>query len=246
MADVNDWGIKVSQEGSDVKSCPEEELVMSSSFNLLKSKIVGNTSIGNNLDTNHANDINNAHAQSFIAPSNSIVSVDIKLFKFNSPTDNIVVDITSVLGGTSLGTKSIATASLVSGAVNTFTFASPISVTPNQTYYLQISRSGSIDATNRWAAYIAFNTNPYPDGQAYSESGGVWTADSSATDYRFHVNFPLTIAHGFSYIPIFFTSVTQQTGQASIVGDDRTTRSDATNIILPPSTKYYIFYQSGV
>lgn len=103
MPDVNDWGIKVSQEGSDVLTCPDEELVMSSSFNLLKTKQVGLT----------------------------------------------------------VGSASV--------------------------------------------------------------------------------------AHGLAYIPIFFTSVLFSSGtKGTIIGDDRTTTCDATNINLPATTKYYVFYQSGV
>ena len=100
MADVNDLGFKVSQEGSDVKTAIDEELVMSSSFNMLKTKTVG----------------------------------------------------------------------LTVGAEN--------------------------------------------------------------------------VAHGLAYIPIFFTSV-QGASKGTIIGDDRTARGNATNIILGATTKYYIFYQSG-
>lgn len=100
MADVDDWGIKVSQEGSDVLTCPDEELVMSSTFNLLKTKLVG----------------------------------------------------------------------LSVGAGN--------------------------------------------------------------------------VPHGLAYIPIFFTSI-QGSGKGTIIGDDRTTRADTTNITPGATTKYYVFYQSG-
>jgi len=36
-----DWGIRVSKPGFDVKSCADDELVMSSSFNMLKNCTVG-------------------------------------------------------------------------------------------------------------------------------------------------------------------------------------------------------------
>lgn len=42
---MGDWGMRVSQEGFDVKSCADYELVMSSSFNMLKNALVG-TAIG--------------------------------------------------------------------------------------------------------------------------------------------------------------------------------------------------------
>jgi hypothetical protein len=39
-----DWGIRVSKPGFDVGTCADYDLVMSSSFNLLKTKAVGTTS----------------------------------------------------------------------------------------------------------------------------------------------------------------------------------------------------------
>lgn len=35
------WGMKVSQDGFDVKTCTDDQLVFSSSFNALKTKAVG-------------------------------------------------------------------------------------------------------------------------------------------------------------------------------------------------------------
>lgn len=41
---MGDWGIRVSKPGFDVKTCADYDLIMSSSFNLLKTKSVGTTS----------------------------------------------------------------------------------------------------------------------------------------------------------------------------------------------------------
>jgi len=41
---MGDWGIRVSKPGFDVGTCADYDLVMSSSFNLLKTKSVGTTS----------------------------------------------------------------------------------------------------------------------------------------------------------------------------------------------------------
>ena len=54
-----------------------------------------------------------------------------------------------------------------------------------------------------------------------------------------------SVAHGLAYIPIFFTSV-QGASKGTLIGDDQTTRCNTTNLILPATTKYYIFYQQGV
>lgn len=40
---MGDWGMRVSKEGFDVKTCADEDLIMSSSFNMLKTKVIGTT-----------------------------------------------------------------------------------------------------------------------------------------------------------------------------------------------------------
>jgi hypothetical protein len=55
------------------------------------------------------------------------------------------------------------------------------------------------------------------------------------------------IAHGLSYVPIFFTTRPFATsgGHYSLIGDDFST-CDATNLTtLADNTRYYIFYQQG-
>lgn len=41
MADINNWGFKISQEGFDVFEAEDKDLIASSSFNLLKTAGVG-------------------------------------------------------------------------------------------------------------------------------------------------------------------------------------------------------------
>lgn len=42
---TQDYGIKVSQDGFDVKTCDKKDLVMTSELNLLKTKATGTTSV---------------------------------------------------------------------------------------------------------------------------------------------------------------------------------------------------------
>jgi len=42
------YGIKISQEGFDVKTCDDKDLVMSSKLNLLKTKATGTVTTGGN------------------------------------------------------------------------------------------------------------------------------------------------------------------------------------------------------
>jgi hypothetical protein len=46
-----DWGMRVSQEGFDVKTCSDDELIMSSSLNQLKTAKVGTISGGTGVVT---------------------------------------------------------------------------------------------------------------------------------------------------------------------------------------------------
>jgi len=40
---MGDWGIKISEEGYDVKTATTQQLIMSNAFNALKVKMVGTT-----------------------------------------------------------------------------------------------------------------------------------------------------------------------------------------------------------
>ena len=40
---MGDWGIKISQDGVDVKTATPQQLIMSNAYNALKVKMVGNT-----------------------------------------------------------------------------------------------------------------------------------------------------------------------------------------------------------
>lgn len=42
---MGDWGIKISEEGYDVKTATAQQLIMSNSYNALKVKMVGTTAV---------------------------------------------------------------------------------------------------------------------------------------------------------------------------------------------------------
>lgn len=46
-----DWGFKISREGFDVKTCDDKDLVMSSEFNMLKTKMTG--TVGDTYEVAH-------------------------------------------------------------------------------------------------------------------------------------------------------------------------------------------------
>lgn len=54
------------------------------------------------------------------------------------------------------------------------------------------------------------------------------------------------VAHGLSYVPIFFTTKARVTaGQTGFIGDD-SSNCDATYLNVYGTTRYYIFYQQAL
>ena len=151
-------------------------------------------SINQKTDTNSISNIyggsgtDEEKAQSFIAHGKSIVSVTLKPNKTGLPSDNIVVSIVSSRDGTPLGSVSVAASAMVTGTPYTFTFSSPIAVTPGSTYYVQITRSGARDTSNFIAFYISYQKNPYLEGSLWNKNSGVWTNDT-ISDFYFSIAF---------------------------------------------------------
>lgn len=128
--------------------------------------------------------------QSFTATGTVIASVQLKFWKWGTPTDNIICTITSSLGGASLGSKAIAATSFSAGALVTFTFDTPINVTNGNTYYIQLSRSGARDTGNACAVYFRYNTNPYAGGSMWRRDNNTWAADGGTSH-----DFAMVITH---------------------------------------------------
>lgn len=157
--------------------------------------IVSDPNLYNKFDTNNvvgiqggtASSGENAqgYAQQFTAVGTSLTGVGIKLFKFGSPSDNIIATITSSAGGSSLGSKSIATSSLSSGSVNNFVFDTPITLTSGTKYFIQVTRDGVRDTTNKWSWYIDFATSWYNGGDLYQLSNTAWAVYSTTSDTHF-------------------------------------------------------------
>lgn len=136
--------------------------------------------------------------QSFTATGTVIASVQLKFWKWGTPTDNIICTITSSLGGASLGSKSVDATSFSAGALVTFTFDTPINVTNGNTYYIQLSRSGARDAGNACAVYFRYNTNPYAGGSMWRRDNNVWAADGGTSH-----DFAMVITHADGVLGLF-------------------------------------------
>lgn len=130
-----------------------------------------------------------AMAQSFVSVNNKIKSVDLKIAIYGNPTDNIQLDIVSILSGSSLGSAIVSASSITSGNYVHFIFSSSIDIEIGQTYYLQLTRSGARNTSNFCAWYEYYNQSVYADGMSYIESNGAWSspADYQTTDFVFKI-----------------------------------------------------------
>lgn len=148
-----------------------------------------------NTTQNTATDVQDAstkwRGQTFTASANAwetnIASVTLYLTKTGSPTGNATVAIYATSGGlptgAALGSQTLAYSSISTGA-NTFTFTTPVEITPSTVYAIVLNPGAGVSG----AAYIAWNyqnTNVYADGQSCTsaDSGANWTAEATYDRY---------------------------------------------------------------
>jgi hypothetical protein len=146
-----------------------------------------------------------AQAQSFIAAGDSLASITIRYTKSNSPTDNIIIEIVSSLGGSVLGSDTVSATSL-SSAYYTHRFSSPISLTIGDTYYIQARRSGARDVTNKMYIRFYYSTtaggNQYQHGEMFQREDNVWINEGEFDDSwdYFDWNFSMEFVDNRQYV----------------------------------------------
>lgn len=130
--------------------------------------------------------------QSFqVSTIGELASVDLYIWKHaGSPTDNIVVQIcadSSGAPGSVLATGIAIPSTSVpgSGRYIRSSFLSPYTVQVSITYWLVVSRSGSVDSSNV-CAWRRHQSQPYANGTASHFTGGSWVNQSA--DQRFKLN----------------------------------------------------------
>lgn len=117
-------------------------------------------------------------------------TIDLRLQKFNSPADNLTLEIRSTsITGSLLATSDAVSASGISTSASwvSFTFSSPPSLSASTQYFLRLTRSGARDTTNR-VAWAYSTTSAYAGGGAYSLDSSVWSSESSTNDHGFRTN----------------------------------------------------------
>lgn len=130
-----------------------------------------------------------AIAQSFTAVGTKLRSVRLYLTQ-DSVSDNIRVDITSSIGGSSLGNVSVTgntippfSFDLADYALTEFTFSSPITLVSGNTYYAQFTKTGTRDGSIYYI--LATDYDSYSGGDYYSKDNNSWTASGGAFDLTF-------------------------------------------------------------
>jgi len=140
------------------------------------------------------------YGQTFTTGSSdlTITSVIFALKKNATPTDNLAVDIylydtgTSTPTGSSLGTSTVLAGSTLTTSVvrTTFTFTTPVSISPSTRYVAVISRSGAGDATNNYSLgrdAVTGNIDAAQASGVYNSTTSAWSAFGT-TDFDLKVN----------------------------------------------------------
>jgi len=123
-----------------------------------------------------------AAAQSFVAISTKLSSMQIYLVRSGTPGDDITINITASLGGASLGSATVVAPPT---AYTTVTFTDPVALTSGNTYYAEVTRTGSRNTSNFIFGQITSPAYEFPLGDVYYRSSGVWTNYSSSSgDWR--------------------------------------------------------------
>lgn len=187
-----------------------------------------------------------AAAQSFVAISTKLSSMQIYLVRSGTPGDDITINITASLGGASLGSATVVAPPT---AYTTVTFTDPVTLTSGNTYYAEVTRTGSRNTSNFIYGQMTSPTYEFPLGDAYYRSSGVWTNYSSSFgDWRSSFTFTgiqtLTMDNlAISVSDSISTTEYMDHGNISLVISDSISISE--NVATGQTTSPYIDIQIG-
>ena len=130
-------------------------------------------------------------AQSFTpTTAHVITSVKLMMYKVNSPTGTITVEIRSSLTGSALCSGTLSTATLPSGigsaVLTEITFAAGVLLDASTIYYIVLLSTDNISVA--YGACVRDNTSPtYTGGSAFysDDTGASWQGYSPASDFLF-------------------------------------------------------------
>ena len=142
------------------------------------------------------------NAQTFLTTSlaKKIKSIDVYLGQYFSPAGNLTFSIQALTAGkpdgTDLGLISVSASTITTDAFVSYTFATPITVSPNTSYAIVMKvPSGNVNNAVKWF----LEANAYSDGTAYitTDSGVNWT-NQTPNDFAFKITEIQTVA-GYVY-----------------------------------------------
>lgn len=145
------------------------------------------TSIYGGTGTAGSGETSQSAIQSFTAVSTNVYAVGVYFnVRTGTPTDNITVTLSDALtGGTALATRSLAASSITLAAETMFVFGDT-TITPGNTYYVEITRSGARDTANFMG--VDYNTAAtYAGGGLFRRGEGTATSAGATSDARFRV-----------------------------------------------------------
>jgi len=161
------------------------------------------------------------------ATQTHITALQLMLRKAVAPTDNVTIKITASLGGSALATATVAAADL-STTNSWVTVPIDLTVTASTTYFIEVSRSGSRDATN----YPVWERGGiYSGGTPRIKESGSWSADGTTTDFGFSIYYGGWIdVNAAGTLP--YTVVSDVPDSNTAVACSITVRSDGDIIII--------------
>lgn len=170
------------------------------SLSVFAADLVIQTNQNTQLDVGSTATFDQMNGQSFILPPGSdtwqIDNVTIRLLKFGSPTDNVVMTIFNDTGATApdlssdLQNLSFAAAPIAASMTDyTFSFSTKAELETGVTMWVVFQRSGTIDGSNYIRTGLYSTSNDYPNGTAAKDgTSSSWPAQ----------NHDLTMTIGYS------------------------------------------------
>lgn len=117
-------------------------------------------------------------AQSMLFAARTTISrLLLAMTSAGSPTDDVVVSVTSVLDGAPLTSSSIAASSIPTSfpTVSWVSFPLSVELAATTTYFIEIARSGTRDTSNRGYVFRT-GADAYADGITWTRGSGSWVS----------------------------------------------------------------------
>src|SRR6185436_14568869 len=96
---------------------------------------------------------------------------------------NVVVDIVSTPGGSSIANATKDASTLTTGALVSYNFSTSATITNGNTYYIQVTRSGVRDTSNYLGLGLSVTDTPSQFGLGQIRANNTWGNDTNAFNF---------------------------------------------------------------